>query len=285
MSEPRGYGFNHAATRARRAGEAAFRFGTYGVAAMFWSGLTGRLYGRATSDIGRVNMLERLGKVSLAVALLAVAGAGPASAGFLDFLFPKQQRPPPQQRVAPSAPAQPRRTAPAPVPVTNPQNRSYCVRTCDGYYFAVGFARNQNQIESQREMCGASCGGAPMKLYTTPMNAVANNGSTAPAIERALDETGAPYTDLPTAYGFRDNENPACACTNTGTGLPQIPLSVDPTLRSGDIVVMPDGLKVFRGSNQVPHSDEDFESVANARALPGIVRQQMMSLQQRIAPQ
>jgi hypothetical protein len=48
---------------------------------------------------------------------------------------------------------------------------------------------------------------------------------------------------------------------------------------------MPDGLKVFRGSSEVPHQDSDFTSVASSKAIPGVVRQQLLSLEQRIAPQ
>ena len=86
-----------------------------------------------------------------------------------------------------------------------------------------------------------------------------------------------------TAYAFRDSENPACTCQSNARGLPQIPISVDPTLRNGDIVVMPDGLKVFRGAGNVPHPDTDFTSVASSKALSGVVRQQVLSLEQRIA--
>jgi hypothetical protein len=65
--------------------------------------------------------------------------------------------------------------------------------------------------------------------------------------------------------------------------LPQIPISIDPTLRNGDIVVMADGLKVFRGASVGPHADEDFVNVASAKSLPSVVREQMLSLQNRIS--
>jgi hypothetical protein len=60
-------------------------------------------------------------------------------------------------------------------------------------------------------------------------------------------------------------------------------MSIDPTLRNGDIIVTQDGLKVFRGNPVAPHAAEDFISIASAKSLPTIVRDQMMSLESRIA--
>jgi len=160
------------------------------------------------------------------------------------------------------------------------------VRTCDGYYFAIGFVRNKAQLSSHQQMCASSCGDAPMKLFAAPLDAGSGfskvSGPT-PAIERATDDSGTLYSAMPTAYAFRDAENAACACKSTQTGLPQIPISIDPTLKNGDIIVMQDGLKVFRGGANNPHPDGDFVSVASAKALPTVVRQQMLSLEGRIS--
>ena len=229
---------------------------------------------------------------ALCVLALTVGLAGAALAkdtsGAFDFLLQEQQK---SQGAVPARPADtapvvPRDVGPSGPPVVSvPQSRTYCVRTCDGYYFAVGFARNQGQVGDQRAMCAASCGDAPMKLYTAVLDSAGSNGSMSPAIERAVDDAGSLYTALPTAYAFRNADNATCSCKSTASGLPQIPISIDPTLRPGDIVVMPDGLKVFRGAVGGPHKDADFVSVASSKALPAIIRQQMLSLQERIAPQ
>jgi hypothetical protein len=163
------------------------------------------------------------------------------------------------------------------------QQRTYCVRTCDGYYFAIGFARNKSQLAEHQSMCASSCGEAPMKLYAAPLSNGNDAGRGGPAIERAVDETGSLYTALATAFAFRTADSSACACQSTANGLPQIPISIDPTLRNGDIIVMADGLKVFRGGPTAPHKDEDFVNVASAKSLPTVVRQQMLSLQNRIS--
>jgi Protein of unknown function (DUF2865) len=219
--------------------------------------------------------------------LLAGIAAGGADAGLLDFLFGPKQRPqpvsPPPMATQPQV-QHPRTSSPGPV-ATASRARGYCVRTCDGYYFATGFIRNQREQDMQATMCESSCTGGQMALYTATVNNADSNGNTKPAIESAVDATGNLYTALPSAYAFRNGDNPACTCQSTARGLPQIPISVDPTLRNGDIVVMPDGLKVFRGASDVPHEDGDFTSVASSKALPGVVRQEVLSLEQRIAPQ
>ncbi|WP_448951024.1 DUF2865 domain-containing protein [Labrys neptuniae] len=228
--------------------------------------------------------LRRFAAPLAAGLLLTVAAAGSAEAGLFDFLFrPREQsRPvaPPVPQQQQQQPQRPRVAAPV---VSSPKARGYCVRTCDGYYFATGFIRSPRDEEMQTSMCESSCQGGQMVLYTASGSNDGSNGNTKPAIESAVDKTGALYTALPTAYAFRDNENPACTCQSNARGLPQIPISVDPTLRNGDIVVMPDGLKVFRGSGEVPHPDTDFTSVASSKALSGVVRQQVLSLEQRIA--
>ncbi|PRH84586.1 hypothetical protein C5L14_25625 [Labrys okinawensis] len=228
--------------------------------------------------------MTRLAAPFAAGLLLTVAVGGSAQAGLFDFLFrPRQEsRPAPAPVPQQQQPQQRSRPAPAPV-VSTPKARGYCVRTCDGYYFATGFIRSQRDEDMQTSMCEASCSGGQMVLYKASGSNDGSNGNTKPAIESAVDKAGALYTALPTAYAFRDSENPACTCQSNARGLPQIPISVDPTLRNGDIVVMPDGLKVFRGAGNVPHPDTDFTSVASSKALSGVVRQQVLSLEQRIA--
>jgi hypothetical protein len=230
----------------------------------------------------------------LAVAAAAVAGGASFGGRFQDsaqaadesgmhqFLMQEGLR---RQGIAPRPAApQPRSFVPGgPVSIGIPQSRTYCVRSCDGYYFAIGFARNKSQLAEHQAMCASSCGDAAMQLFTSPVEGNSSDGRSGPAIERAADQSGALYTALPTAFAFRTAETASCACKSTANGLPQIPISIDPTLRNGDIVVMADGLKVFRGASVGPHSDGDFVNVASAKSLPSVVREQMLSLQNRIS--
>ena len=239
---------------------------------------------------------RRLATLGVAMAVTGLVGGPVASrdeSGLWDVIL-HGGRP-----VAPEAAPRPARPRPArPVSLSRRPSdaasvavglqRTYCVRTCDGYYFAIGFVRNRAQLASHETMCASACGDAPMKLFSAPLDSGADmnrvSGAT-PAIERATDDAGGLYTAMPTAYAFRHAGDAACACKSTANGLPQIPISIDPTLRAGDIVVMPDGLKVFRGTPVAPHKDEDFVSVASSKALPAYIRQQMLSLQEHIAPQ
>jgi len=200
--------------------------------------------------------------------------------GLFDFLFRDALK---RQGMQPTRP-EPERVAPRQsASVSIGQERTYCVRTCDGYYFAIGIARTRAERAEDEAMCSSSCGGGEMRLYSAPLAGDGKDGRTGPAIERAVDSAGALYTTLRTAYAFRNAESAACACKSTANGLPQIPISIDPTLREGDIIVTQDGLKVFRGTPDAPHRDDDFVSVADEKSLPTIVRQQMLSLQTRIA--
>jgi len=226
------------------------------------------------------------------LAVFAALAAGDAiaadSSGMREFTRDEALRrqginPNPQSRQAPRLPSSGVASAYSASPSIG-QRRTYCVRTCDGYYFAIGFARNRAQLAEHEAMCASSCGDSAMKLFSAPLTGDDGNaGRTGPAIERAVDDSGALYTAMTTAFAFRTIETATCACKSTANGLPQIPMSIDPTLRNGDIIVTQDGLKVFRGNTPAPHPPEDFVSVASAKSLPSVVRDEMMSLEGRIA--
>ena len=225
-----------------------------------------------------------LGALCLAFGTAALAGSGD---GVMDFILQNAAK---RQGIPAPAPQRPVSSPAISAPVSSgaasiSAQRTYCVRTCDGYYFAIGFARSKSELGQHEAMCASSCGDAEMKLYSAPLrgNDPATLQPATPAIERATDANGALYTALPTANAFRNHDVAACTCRSATNGLPQIPLNADPTLRNGDIVVMSDGLKVFRGQTATPHAEKDFVGIANATSLPNVVRQQMQSLQNRIA--
>jgi hypothetical protein len=219
--------------------------------------------------------------LALVVAVLAAAPATAQSA--LEFILQEQKKVE-RERVAPRSVEPQGPVGPAAVSV--PMQRTYCVRTCDGYYFAIGFVRRESDLEQHGAMCAAACTGAEMKLFSTPVGARTPEdaaGASGPAINSAADATGQLYTALPAAFRFRDGVVPGCTCQGVANGLPHIPLTADPTLRPGDIVVMAEGLKVFRGQSSAQHQLTDFEAVADSRSLSGVVRQQLLSLENRIA--
>ena len=52
----------------------------------------------------------------------------------------------------------------------------------------------------------------------------------------------------------------------------------DPTLRRGDVVVLPDGPKVFKGKASTPHRLSDFEDVRRTKLVGEKTRRQLTAL-------
>ena len=62
------------------------------------------------------------------------------------------------------------------------------------------------------------------------------------------------------------------------TGDPVAALMKDPTLRRGDIVVLPDGPKVFKGGRTTPHRLSDFEDVRRTKLVGEKTRRQLTAM-------
>ncbi|MDD7908967.1 MULTISPECIES: DUF2865 domain-containing protein [Pseudovibrio] len=88
---------------------------------------------------------------------------------------------------------------------------SYCVRTCDGYYFPVSSSTPQQYLNEDAALCSSMCPGTETQLY------VHLQGE---GIEQLRTPQGAPYTALPTAYQFKNGTAPSCSCQG-GMELPQ----------------------------------------------------------------
>jgi hypothetical protein len=52
----------------------------------------------------------------------------------------------------------------------------------------------------------------------------------------------------------------------------------DPTLREGDIVVFPEGARVYRGASAPPHRVADFEDLRKSRAISAAVRTRILAM-------
>ena len=111
--------------------------------------------------------------------------------------------------------ARPRATMPPPAPQPGLAGgyRTLCVRTCDGYFFPISFATHAGNFERDAAVCSALCPAAPTLLFTHR-----SGDDEGPRNMTALD--GTPYTDLATAFDFRQNERrPDCACGRANTAL------------------------------------------------------------------
>ena len=138
--------------------------------------------------------------------------------------------------------------------------RAYCVRLCDGFYFPVTGLRN-GDTEQEAELCGTLCPGAKTAVYTL------KGGSD--TINNAINGTKT-YASLSTAFAYRKNVASHCSCQKRG--LPTLALNLDPTLKSGDVVMTQTGVRVFRGSRTLPYREQDFVAYAGSKALPSPMR-------------
>ena len=137
--------------------------------------------------------------------------ASPVEAGPLDY--------------APEPPQYPPRRFPA-------SGSAYCVRTCDGRYFAAPAAVNQSRAETCKNFCPA----AETKVFYGP------------SIDDAASEVGKPYSELPNAFKYRTELVAGCSCSGTDpVGLAKVKIEEDKSLRRGDLVVEADGVKVATG--------------------------------------
>lgn len=160
--------------------------------------------------------------------------------------------------------------------------RSVCVRVCDGYTFPLGNVRAPHDLAGHKAACEASCPGAETRLYTLAPGQSADDPSLA---RSALD--GSPYAKLSTAFLFRKERIAACSCQGPDNVARRLSILLDPTLRSGDIVVDKGGeAKVYAGSGRVPHSPRAFADFRGSRALSRTAQAQIdkvMGVSQREA--
>src|SRR5262249_51549591 len=111
---------------------------------------------------------------------------------------------------------------------------AYCVRTCDGRFFPI----QRHAGVTPAQACNSFCPASQTKIYS---------GST---IDHATGPDGKRYTELPTAFTFRDKIVAGCTCNGKDAfGLVTPSVDNDPTLRTGDIVATNAGMMAYSGSS------------------------------------
>src|ERR1700686_3061300 len=219
------------------------------------------------------------GRVRRRVMLAAtIAGSlalvpGPVSAeGLFDFFFGAQKE---QARQAPpqgnsfSDPfglnQQPQRQAPAPrVAGYGP---SFCVRSCDGKYFPLTLRGNATPVA----LCQAFCPASATKVYYggNIADATASNG------ER--------YADSENAFAYRKALRADCTCNGRDpAGLAPVDLTLDTSLRPGDVIATTDGLVAYSGIKAGDGQTAEFTPVASYPGLTAEVRARLGGM--RVAP-
>jgi hypothetical protein len=90
------------------------------------------------------------------------------------------------------------------------QYRTLCVRTCDGYFFPMSNASSPADFERDQHNCEASCPGAEVQIYYHR-----TGEESAEMIDFA---SGAPYSELPAAYLYKQPGTPlpaGCGCNRS----------------------------------------------------------------------
>jgi uncharacterized protein DUF2865 len=206
---------------------------------------------------------------TLAGVLVLVPGRVSAE-GLFDFLFGGA----PNQKQARQAPAtsssdpfgtnQPAHSAPtARVAGSGP---AFCVRSCDGKYFPLTM-RNASPVQT----CQAFCPASPTKVFL---------GSN---IDYATASNGERYADSENAYAYRKALRADCTCNGRSpSGLAPVDLTLDTSLRSGDVVATADGLVAYTGVRLGTEQTAEFSPVASYPGLTADVRARLGEM--KVAP-
>ncbi|GLH80822.1 hypothetical protein SSBR45G_57310 [Bradyrhizobium sp. SSBR45G] len=208
------------------------------------------------------------------IGLVAAGALAPQMAraqGLFDLLFggfnkPQAQRPATQGGffadpfgTNPQAPAQPRVTS-------SGSGAAFCVRSCDGRYFPL-----TRGLASPVQMCQAFCPASPTKVYF---------GSN---IDYATAANGERYADSETAFAYRQALRADCTCNGRDpAGLAPVDLSLDTSLRPGDVVATSDGLVAYSGTRGSGGQPADFKPVASYPGLNADTRARLGEM--KVAP-
>jgi hypothetical protein len=111
------------------------------------------------------------------------------------------------------------------------------VRVCDGRYFPI----QRHSGASSAQTCSSFCPASATQIY---------NGN---GINHAVAPDGKRYSELATAFAYREKIIPSCTCNGRDAfGLVNTPVANDPTLRPGDIVATNAGLMAYNGGTNGP---------------------------------
>jgi hypothetical protein len=216
----------------------------------------------------------------IALALAAPVALSPrlASAeGFFDFLFgggpPQKQQPrkgaPPETSFFADPFGLNTPAPPSPRPMQSAggggSGPSFCVRSCDGKYFPLG------RSASPAQMCQAFCPASTTKVFF---------GSN---IDGASSAYGERYADSENAFAYRKALKPDCTCNGRDpAGLAPVDLTLDSSLRPGDVIATTNGLVAFSGVRTGNGQTAEFTPVSSYPGLTSDVRARLGEM--KVAP-
>lgn len=145
---------------------------------------------------------------------------------------------------------------------------SYCVRTCDGFYFPVGNP-DSGDLHAHQASCDRACPGADTDIYVAPAGSA--------GIADAINRKGARYDTLSTAFNHYTQIDSACTCSVNGSRRNYSVLN-DFTLRKGDLIMSSKGLLEFQGAENFPYRPNNF-SRAHMKRMSGKERASLSKME------
>jgi hypothetical protein len=193
--------------------------------------------------------------------------------GLFDLFFggfqkQQQQKPPPQANFFADPFGLNQQPAPPPRPVVaSGSGPAFCVRSCDGRYFPLTMRGGASPIQ----MCQAFCPASPTKVFF--------GGN----IDGASSANGERYADSDNAFAYRKALRPDCTCNGRdAAGLAPVDLTLDTSLRAGDVIATTSGLVAYSGARLGAGQTPDFTPVASYPGLTAEVRARLGEM--KVAP-
>src|ERR1700690_702183 len=157
-------------------------------------------------------------------------------------------------------------SAPPLRPIASGGEPAFCVRSCDGKYFPLARG-NATPVQ----MCQAFCPASSTKVFF---------GSN---IDSAMTTAGERYADSENAFAYRKALRADCTCNGRdAAGLAPIDLTLDSSLRAGDLIATTDGLVAYSGIKVGNNLTAEFTPVASYPGLTADVRARLGEM--RVAP-
>jgi hypothetical protein len=196
-------------------------------------------------------------------AVLTVPDAALAE-NLFDFLFGgiKQQ----VQQAASFADPTSQQSAPV-QRVVSGSGPAFCVRGCDGKYFPINARGNATPAQ----LCQAFCPASATKVYF---------GNT---IDYATSANGERYASSENAFAYRKALRADCTCNGKDPGgLAPIDISLDGSLRPGDVLATTSGLVAYSGIRVGNDQTAEFTPVSSYPGLTAEVRARLGEI--KVAP-
>jgi Protein of unknown function (DUF2865) len=195
-----------------------------------------------------------IGAATLAAATMLVPGSVSAE-GLFDLFFGGGQKRSALNFFADPFGTNAQQAQPAAAPRV--AGSAFCVRSCDGKYFPLTMRGNATPAQ----MCQAFCPASATKVFY---------GS---QIDGASASNGERYADSENAFAYRKALRADCTCNGKSpSGLAPVDLTLDTSLRSGDVVATTDGLVAYTGVRLGAGQTAEFTPVASYPGLTADVR-------------